>query len=124
MKKTITKWQIVQALKTEPLIRNQYFKAALEYNMVAYRENCPVCAVGAILRHMSFEKWARKEGIGLHKLGCIATCEFSYLGKLSDVYEQIAKEDGIEVARTRSIAFVKKHFPAKITLELSKKDFE
>ena len=53
MKKTITKEKVIEALEKENLRRNQFFHGHR-------KPGCAVCAVGAVLRKMSFEEWVRK----------------------------------------------------------------
>lgn len=46
MKKTVTKKQIIHAIKTEPLISGFWIRP----KYIGTEKDCPVCAVGAVLR--------------------------------------------------------------------------
>lgn len=127
-----TKAQIIKALKTEPVLkRGAFFEPRID--LIRDNERCAVCAVGAVLRALSFEKFAKKysndHGLPpsrlLHDMGsglCDANYtssdpeflveEKNYFGALSSYFEMGA-------TRRRCIAFVKKHFPAKIRISAS-----
>ena len=55
MTKEITKQQVLEALWNEPLEGGQFFATD--------EPNCKVCAVGAVLRVVSFETWFKKMDI-------------------------------------------------------------
>ncbi len=119
MIKSITKAQVIIALKKEPLTRGSFFGA-----IKTTKKKCDVCAVGAILRYISFETWAHDNGYERDRLGYIITNkeatsqdtkrlikEKNYLGALSCYFED-------NHTKKQCIAFVKKHFPKKLTLEI------
>lgn len=137
MKKSITKANCIKALKKEKLKRESFFHCTYvdSGGEVAYLPTCTVCAVGAILRHMSFEKWARERNISLPSIGYAAVgylCspgdyhgintaeetrglikEKEYLAALS-VYFESGK------SKKQCIEFVRKNFPAILTVEIKK----
>lgn len=116
MTKTIKKAVVIKALKKESLVSGAYF-ATLG------NKGCDVCAVGAVLRAVSFEKWAIKKGVeslGEIAVGYADPCnddykellkERNWLGALSNFFEQ--SND-----RAKTIAFVKEHFPAQFKLTI------
>ena len=119
MIKSITKAQVIIALKKEPLTRGSFFGG-----IKRTKKKCEVCAVGAILRYISFETWAHDIGYNINRVAYaltnqIATCqdpkglikEKNYLGALSCYFED-------NHTKKQCIAFVKKHFPKKLTLEI------
>lgn len=123
MIKTITKKQVIEALEKEPVLESgSWFRGRP-------KSGCAVCAVGAVLRKVSFEKWARRLRADLGTLGLVATnYSFSpsddlnkslkdknWLGTLSIYFER-------GHSREKCIAFVKKHFPSKFTLEIKARD--
>jgi len=121
MKKSITKTEVIKALQKEPLQRGSYFYGDK-------KSVCKVCAVGAVLRAMSFEKWARKVNTEPGLLGNIATNYAAkgynpkdlldyknYLGALSCYFEA-------GNSKAECITFVKKYFPSKLTLTIDKDD--
>lgn len=128
MIKSISKKDVIKALKTENLKRGRFFRNPEQ-------RDCAVCAVGAVLRHMSFETWtlsaANTRGISLWGLGeqaCRGRCTSgqamtsaqykemiaggNYLGALS-VYFEAGN------TRKRCIEFVKRYFPETLTLEIN-----
>jgi len=120
MRKSITKTNVIKALNKEDLVRGNFFQ----------REStkCAVCAVGAVLRHMSFEKWAIKLINRQGNIGDVATKnvyvngsirylikEKNYLGALSCYFEQ-------GHTKKTCIKFVKRYFPKKLTIEIRKED--
>lgn len=127
MTKTIRRKDVIVALNTENLKSGSFFRG---------EKGCQVCAVGAVLRKVSFETWARKNKLRLHSVGEEATLgeylssnpkylikEGNYMGALSCYFEQAS--DGCRYSDTvvlrRTIAFVKKYFPVRfeLTLKLS-----
>lgn len=125
MTKIIKRSVVIKALKTENLVRGWFFKSS-ENKAEVYPKDCKVCAVGAILRHVSFETWARKNNVDLGDLGVDATngqyaednykelLEYkNYLGALSNYFE---------LGRTRKqcIDFVKRYFPKSFKLTIRK----
>ncbi len=137
MKRTkwIKKEDVISALKTEKLERGNWFTSD--------EPGCKVCAVGAVLRKTSFEKWAHKINFPLSQLGwasvtgknlirprCNGTFEFetkehlankNYLAALSNYFESDNYFESNKNKR-QCIAFVKKNFPArfKLTIESPK----
>jgi len=122
MIKSITKVDVIKALQKEPLKRGLFFRSD--------KKNCMVCVVGAVLRYMSFEKWARTKCKTLLGLGSAATYNRNigidpmylvesenYLGALSCYFE-----DGHTIKQC--IAFVKKYFPNKLTIKITEEDIE
>ena len=82
-------------------------------------------AVGAVLRKMSFERWAEKNGFNKNRMGILITkgvgcdqddwwveleCD-NYFGALSIYFEK-------GNSKAQCIRFVKKHFPPKLTVEI------
>jgi len=131
MRKSITKSQAIKAIKTEKNLsyNGDWFEENLDY----YKKDCNVCAVGAILRNMSFEKWARKISFDLQELGWVAvggreagvaSMEYikdhlkskNYLAALSCYFES-------GKTRTQCVNFIKKNFPAKLTLTITKRQY-
>ncbi len=123
MIKTITKKQVIKALKTEPLTKGSYF-----HSQIIKGYKCDVCAVGAVLRHMSFEKWALENRLSTNALGTIATKGLSigsnhknlikngnYFGALSCYFEA-------GHSKSKCIQYVEKNFPLKLTLEINETD--
>ena len=62
MKKSITKSDIIKAITNEPVLRRGYWFAS------GGKKDCSVCVVGSVIRAISFEKWGRKNKIGLNHL--------------------------------------------------------
>jgi len=123
MKKSITKANVIKALKKEKLKCGWFFNSNVTINNVV---DCSVCAVGAVLRHMSFEKWAIEQCLNTNGLGYAAVenkyisedinqllKEKNYLGALSNYFEDYHGD------RAKTIAFVKKHFPNKLTITIT-----
>ena len=126
MKKTITKKQVIEALSTESISQRDIFSSN--------KANCSVCAVGAVLRKVSFEKWLRK--YKLRKYSTIRiisifnfrtmTCynpdtvnfllkEKRYLEALSCRFERITVVNSYSIAKL--IKWVDDNFPTKFVLE-------
>jgi len=136
MKKSITKKQIIKALETElHLERGKFFAPVMVYrsdkgygsSRRIFKKDCPVCAVGSVLRAMSYETWAKRNKLDLTALGEYVTVEDyiglhhkklikekNYLGALSCYFED---HDG---NRKKTIKFVRKYFPAVLTITVSK----
>lgn len=129
MTKTITKAGVIKALKTEKLKRRAYFHGVSSYDTPP-PEGCAVCAVGAVLRHMSFEAWARKHKFNMSDLGNQAThCQGGdprpffkdkiaaalqdkkYLSALSMFFES-------GKTREKCIRFVRDKFPARLKVRI------
>ena len=129
MKKSITKVQIMKALKDEPLLEHRgWFK---ESGPGISEKDCAVCAVGCVLRAMSFETWARKTGLILNGLGWRAVKssahvthdDYFYIGihlKNRNYLAALSAYFESDHSRKECIAFVKKNFPKKLTLEITK----
>lgn len=132
MEKTISKFDIVKALVNEPKLEKGYwFTPTLSTkNKLGQqpKRNCAVCAVGSILRAMSFEKWARKNKCDLNNVATAAVKsedisssdksqiprhlqEKNYLAALSCYFES-------GKSRLECIKFVVNKFPKELTIEL------
>lgn len=122
MIKIIKKNVVIEALKKEKLTTGMFFSS---YYMSKVPKDCKVCAVGAVLRHVSFETWARKNSYSLNALGQAATQEEytgdnieclirdkNYLGALSNYFEN-------GNSKNKCIKFVKKYFPKQFKLEIN-----
>lgn len=127
MKKSITKLDVVKALVNEPTLkRRSWFH--IEPSRSTPKKNCSVCAVGSVLRAMSFEKWGRKIKLNLNELGTCAVktdditdqdAEFipehlkdkNYLAALSCYFES-------GKSRLQCIQFVISKFPEILTVEV------
>lgn len=113
MTKIITRRQVLRALRTEPSIYSgSFFRGD--------KPNCKVCAVGAVLRQVSFEKYLRdndcrindvvydnmNDAGGFSDRDCFEDelANKNWLGALSVYFEQ-----GNSVKKC--IEFVKKYFP-------------
>lgn len=127
MKKSITKQGIINALKNEPRLKvGRWFHDNNDYT---YKKDCAVCAVGCVLRAMSFEKWAQEKGLDLITLGNRGVhyeptggdSYFQLTKYLSDKNYLAALSCFFERGKTRKqcIAFVKKHFPRKLTITIA-----
>lgn len=123
MTKTITRALVIKALKTETLRRRTWFADN-------QKPGCRVCAVGAVLRHCSFETWARKLNLDLNDLGqpavknedCFGGSQTvvkillkkkNYLGALSEYFES-------KHTKKQCIAFVKENFPKSFRLTINR----
>lgn len=133
MKKSITKKQIMRALKDEPLLkRKEWFQSTsdvegVNFSVLRYNKiDCAVCAVGCVLRAMSFEKWARQRKLSLNSLG-IRAIAFSPLDRVvaRSIKENLRRKNYLSAlsryfeggkTREQCIAFVNKNFPSKLTL--------
>lgn len=123
MIKTITRALVIKALKTETLRRGNWFAGE-------QKKDCSVCAVGAVLRHCSFETWARKKSFGLNSLGWEAVKDAdrvngsqiedteilledkNYLAALSNYFE-------LGNSKNKCIAFVEENFPKSFKLTIT-----
>lgn len=134
MTKTIKRAVVLRALRTEPLTSRCYFQSNAK---LEYPKNCKVCAVGAVLRHASFEKWAREHGYDIdvmaaESLGCdvdgsdmdidALLARHNWLGALSNYFELHVDRHGLKKARKDSIAFVKEYFPKQFDLTIESLD--
>jgi len=142
--KIIKRRTVIRALKTEPLIHGLWWgeketdKSKYDYGRFIganeIKPNCPVCAVGAVLRAASFEKAflsydpcnvansAIKEVDGAGDCWEELLEEKNYLGALTNYFESfIERADGTarESTRRKCVEFVKKNFPKqfKLTIE-------
>jgi len=118
--KIIKKSDVIQALKKERLKTGDWFKPSYSRSgNEIIRKNCDVCAIGAILRKMSFEAWGRKNGLDLNIMGeeAVNFGPNDYLGSLSDTFENGA-------SKKECIQFVKRTFPRQfeLTIEMEKGD--
>lgn len=130
--KTITKKDVVKALESEPLVSGDWFGDLGQ-------KHCNVCAVGAVLRKVSFEKWLIKIDMGgyvweiakifgwtLRDASTDATITAfalikrkRYMEALSNKFERmtINPPDVInDTKRKKLISWVKKYFPTKFEL--------
>lgn len=115
MTKIITKKLIIKALQTEKLRHGDFFRSD--------KPNCTVCAVGAVLRHVSFESWVRNKlgrSVCASAIGDIATQNCAILHSSMDVHTLVQNKNYLgalscyfEDGHTKRacIAFVKKYFP-------------
>ena len=125
MTKTITKKQIIEALQTEPILKRGFW---FEPDFYGHKIKCSVCAVGCILRAMSFETWARENGYLLNELGSVVTKHVNcgdiglwkrrkseyletnnYLAALSVHFES-------GYGRKQCIKFVEQNFPDRLSI--------
>lgn len=122
MKKSITKENVIKALESEVLCRRYFF----EKKRLLTPPGCKVCAVGAVLRHMSFEKWGRKNKLDLNHIGWASLHDADPVGQ--DPYDLLKDkqylaalsnyfEDGN--SKKKCIAFVEKNFPEKLIVEIN-----
>jgi len=122
MRKSITKANVIKALQKEKLKRKNFFHGV---SGLLWDIKCSVCAVGAVLRKMSFEEWAKQQGWNQFRIGEAATKgiyssnhdykrlikEKNYLGALSCYFEK-------GNSKKKCIEFVKQYFPSKLTIEI------
>ena len=135
MTKEITKQQVLKALRNEPLEGGQFFAND--------KPNCNVCAVGAVLREVSFETWFKKMDIrftvsrvvgdmvwlgGFSHIGDWrqALKDKQYLSALSIKFEKLlTSADGYGTQnvtprrRQIMIDFVERYFPTSFTVTLT-----
>jgi len=131
--KTLTRQNIIRALKTEPLQRRAWFHASQCADTSVLKE-CPVCAVGAVMRKclniMNSNKAIElTQGVACYtseiKADGITKTEYiqgllenkNYLGALSVLFESQSKAENSRVTannRKELIAFVKNNFPKTI----------
>jgi len=133
MVKIITKKQIIKALQKEPTLKRGWWFGPDPRKPKA---KCSVCAVGCILRTMSFETWARENSYSPNQLGTIATKHVScgsigswekrelkylsthnYLAALSVHFESGHK-------RNQCIKFVERNFPDRLAVTIQASDME
>lgn len=121
--KTITKKQVIEALETEPLTLGNFWV----YSKIV--PDCSVCAVGAVLRRTSFERAFRGRNSmtigelatknqyfeGLGKVKSLLKSR-NWLGALSSYFEGLSCN--MLPREKKTIAFVKKNFPAKFQLTI------
>ena len=126
MTKIIKRRVVIKALRTEQLTQGSFF---MSENL-----GCNVCAVGAILRHVSFETWWRKQNLSfldINDLG-YAACKNelvsnkdgvkinlenkNYLGALSCYFENLRGTP--KNNKNNCIRFVKKYFPKSFELTI------
>lgn len=132
--KWITKKKILEAIKNEPLMNWEFVKRDGE--KVVADKNCPVCAVGAILRKASFNnREIFHFGMRMVEYGSVndyfcgdretqniyvenLLSKQKYLHALSVTFEAQANRTGIG-PRTRGLmaTFVEKSFPYRIKLD-------
>jgi hypothetical protein len=129
--KVIKKSQVIKALKTEKLKRGQWFYINDYVSTLPPTLTCKVCAVGAVLRQVSFVKWAIKNNVNWGYLGDSATNNSeclrgddakeeielelnnkNYLAALSNYYES-------GHTRKQCIEWVKKNFPKQFKLTIN-----
>ena len=125
MRKTIKKVDVVEALLREKtLIQNQWFNSKSTNKP---RKGCEVCAVGAILRAMSFEKWAIKNKIRLNTMGKVAVKSIA-ITEFDAIYDHLEKENYLAAlscyfesghSKRGCIKFVKDHFPDVLTVTVN-----
>jgi len=120
--KSITKAKIIEALKTEKLVRSDWF----HQDSVDIKGKCDVCAVGAVLRKMSFEKWALRNGFSPRAVADQVTgdivadrdeigaylAEGDYLSALSCYFEDVSENP------KNLVKFVEKNFPDKLRINV------
>jgi len=128
--KTTTKDEILEALDTENLRPGAWFR----HRRRGYSnfDDCAVCALGAILRKVSFTKikeiyppdvaWALVQknlprpviaaGGDIDYIFDVSIANGNYPNALSNVFEGLClKEDDIEMARLGCMLFVEGYFP-------------
>lgn len=132
MKKTksITKEKIIEALREEPLLRRGFWFGIKTKSA----KSCSVCAVGSILRKMSFEKWAAENNISGPELGDSVVNLWELEGSVGSKARKVDIEDHIQNenylaalsgyfenghTRKQCIEFVKKHFPKRLTVTVN-----
>ena len=125
MKKTITRKLVIEALRKEPLRGGTFFYTTDQDDEDIY--TCEVCAIGAVLRRALFVRDLARLKPSWHRVGRVAM-DFRVAGKrymrdLSRKFESLVTNREYYVAteedREVMIAWVKKHFPEKFTLEIN-----
>ncbi len=133
--KYVTKENIIEALKTEPLRRGDFFHNFLDYqNNPSDLETCPVCAVGAVLRqclavtssiagHSVTKGNALLDPNSKLKLRNVVRRELenkNYLGALSIYFEGQNYSDSFVTPNEKRnlIRFVQRNFPKRIGVNL------
>lgn len=99
--KWVTKEQIIEAIKTEPLVPGRWVQSLDDGN------ECGVCAVGAVLRRAGYKN------IEIDDYGLDLKWRFP-LGKLSGEYEMMIRTNTFTIARL--VSWVKKNMPNRIRL--------
>lgn len=130
MRKIIRRSVVIEALRKEPLAPDKFFHEPGD-------KTCRVCAVGAVLRHVSFETWAIKHDRALQSLGRVAAgfqyigfspnnliAEGNYLGALSCYFEGMMQKRFLvtDKIRKRLVKFVEKNFPESFYLTIYESD--
>lgn len=127
MKKSISKFEVIKALVNEPKLRRGYWFKPSEKDGNIIRKNCAVCAVGSILRAISFEKWGRKRNINLNDLGsCIIDTTNVSGDSFDNIPEHLENKNYLAAlscyfesgkSRLKCVEFVIKEFPAVLTIQ-------
>ena len=138
MKHTLTRDEVIHAIRTEPLLVAGYwvnpngYAANLE---AAIDRGCSFCAVGAVLRsvvdkNMSIERFGH-EAYRVARFVDLVLGEFdkredaphqalrkgNYMGALNFFFEQASEVDPLH-ARDDTCTFVRDYFPETITFEV------
>lgn len=131
MFKTVTRAQVLKAIRKESLVAGHFIKPLVVGGIID--KYCKVCAVGAVLRSI---------GTPSNKIASTAqrVCDYkysahpefnwetelekeNYLGALSIYFETKAKKHGAgKKTKDKLIAFVKTHFPKIIKFKMSLAD--
>ena len=137
--KIIKKSDVIVALKTERLKRGHWFTPTYELNKgEPCKKNCRVCAVGAVLRKVSFEQWARNKSLSLNLLGEKAVrfnknsqYSFNSTSTITDVEDALKDKNYLGALsayfeqghiKKQCIECVKKKFPKKFKLSINSKN--
>jgi len=113
--KRVKRRTIIKALRKEKLRRGEFFHGE--------EEGCKVCAVGAVLRFASFEKWMRNHGFDCSGVGGTSV-EGDARGnwkdglKIKDWMGSLSSYFEARNSKEKCIAFVKKYFPKQIKITI------
>ena len=131
--KTISRKDILQAIRTEPLLPGAWIHSRFDdkKSMLVLDDECPVCAVGAVLRKAGIVSYLIATtaafnvdsafdylgGANVEEMKA-ALQEGAYLNALSMKFEKLAKTYGVgKRTRDRLVKFVKANFPKEIEIK-------
>lgn len=131
----ITKAQVIQALKEEPILKaGDWIHAEVNAGLPRYHDKCPVCAVGAVMRQAGVEAFdIRRSSLNATDGRGYDTSDVDeslrdgyYLGALSAFFEMLCAQEadylGVSLYdipnfnqyRSDCIEFVQTNFPAGV----------
>lgn len=129
--KTITRRQVIKALRTEPLQSGEWCDGPTGYTVPAKNLDCTVCAVGAVLRQVTDMRVEEIYDFGAQlnnrtdatisdsanqKDISLFLADGNYLAALSAYFESTIPDKAPygKRHRERLVKFVKKNFPTNI----------